>query len=239
MIDIEKLEKRWWIYQIKKQVPYAIFIVFFLLIYVLFLIFLTIKEDYFSSKHLIKKKTQKVVQQPLRREVIVEPSFAFLTRMQNDLISQRDIPQRVPPVKQVLKKDIKIVKHKKNKEQNQTIVSNVPKKKEKKVFIMREKNGDLKDVLQRFQENQNPALGLFIARKYYKLKEYQKAYNYALETNKINSQVEESWIIFAKSLYHLQQKQKALEVLQQYIQNNGDSPKIRELYDAIQRGTLQ
>ena len=45
---------------------------------------------------------------------------------------------------------------------------------------------DIKHVIKRFKKNNNPALSLFIAKKYYDQGKYSKSYNYALITNGIN-----------------------------------------------------
>lgn len=63
-------------------------------------------------------------------------------------------------------------------------------------------------MIKRFNTNHNPALSLFVAKQYYQIGDYEQAYNYALITNDINNNIEESWIIFAKSLVQLGKKSK-------------------------------
>jgi len=102
----------------------------------------------------------------------------------------------------------------------------------------RESQNDIKDVIRRFQKNNNPALSLFVAKKYYELGDYTQAYNYALVTNKINNDIEESWLIFAKSLVKLGKKQQALKTLKEYI-NYSHSANAQVLFDEIQRGKFK
>ncbi len=75
----------------------------------------------------------------------------------------------------------------------------------------------LQEITKRFKKTNNPILSLFLAKQYYKRKEYYKAYNYALITNQIDSTIEESWIVFAKSLVKLGKKEKAIQTLRAYI----------------------
>jgi len=102
----------------------------------------------------------------------------------------------------------------------------------------RESENDIKEVIARFQKNNNPALSLFAAKKYYELGNYKQAYNYALITNKINNDIEESWLIFAKALVKLGQKDQAVKTLRQYIKYSHSS-NAQILLDEIQRGKFR
>ena len=91
----------------------------------------------------------------------------------------------------------------------------------KKIAIKRkDAQEDIEAVIKRFNKNNNPALSLFVAKKYYEMGDYHNAYNYALITNNINSQIESSWLIFAKSLVKLGKKEMAARTLQEYIENS-------------------
>lgn len=97
---------------------------------------------------------------------------------------------------------------------------------------------DIEHVLKRFKKNNNPALSLFIAQKYYDLGDYHNAYNYALITNEINNNIEESWLIFTKSLVKLGKKEMAVKTLKQYLQYS-NSDKAGRLLDNIVTGKFQ
>ncbi|MDO9266053.1 MAG: hypothetical protein Q7U00_03125 [Sulfurimonas sp.] len=97
---------------------------------------------------------------------------------------------------------------------------------------------DLSHVIKRFNVNHNPALSLFIAKKYYQLGSYEQAYNYALMTNEINSNIEESWIIFSKSLVKMDKKDKAVETLKKYISHSSSS-QAKQLLDEILSGKFK
>ncbi|MBL4730730.1 MAG: hypothetical protein JKY28_05130 [Sulfurimonas sp.] len=96
---------------------------------------------------------------------------------------------------------------------------------------------DIEHVVKRFKKSNNPALSLFVAKKYYELENYNQAYNYALITNELNNDIEESWIIFIKSLVKLDKKDKAREVLKKYISNT-HSQRAKILLDNINSGKL-
>lgn len=95
---------------------------------------------------------------------------------------------------------------------------------------------DIEELQRRFKETSNANLGLFIARYYYDHGNYSEAYNYALKTNALNSKIDESWILFAKSLIKLGKTDQAKKTLQLYIsQSNSESAK--ELLNSIEKGT--
>ena len=109
----------------------------------------------------------------------------------------------------------------------------------KKISIKRQNTqDDIHDIIKRFKNNNNPALSLFVAKKYYELGNYHQAYNYSLITNKINKEIKVSWIIFAKSLVKLGKRDKAISILKKYIQqSNSSSAQI--LLDEIRTGKFQ
>jgi len=109
----------------------------------------------------------------------------------------------------------------------------------KKISIHRQNvQSDIHGIIKRFKKNKNPALSLFIAKKYYELGDYHNAYNYALITNGINSDIEASWIVFAKSLVKLGKKEMAIKTLQDYIkQSQSYSGKL--LLDEILSGKFE
>lgn len=109
----------------------------------------------------------------------------------------------------------------------------------KKISIKRQNTqNDIHDIIKRFKNNNNPALSLFVAKKYYELGNYQQSYNYALITNKINQEIETSWIIFTKSLVKLGKKDKAISTLKKYIKQSHSSG-AQILLDEIRTGKFQ
>ena len=97
---------------------------------------------------------------------------------------------------------------------------------------------ELNSVIKRFEKQKKPALSLFIAKKYYEQGNYQEAYNYALETNKINPEIEDSILIFCQSLVKLGNKEKAVATLQAYLQKSY-SVQASILLNEIQTGKFK
>ncbi len=119
------------------------------------------------------------------------------------------------------------------------VVATTPKIENKSsIKIERKNDDDIRDVLNRFNINHNPALSLFVAKKYYQMNEYEQAYNYALITNGINNNIEESWIIFSKSLVKMNKKDEAVEMLKKYIAHSHSS-QAKQLLEEIQTGKFK
>ncbi len=177
---------------------------------------------------------------------LLEPSINFMKKMHTESNlqyheqTQKKSPATPNVTKQesIQKKSTPIVTHQKAQkkeeqaQQKTTEDVNVIKIKKQNTYE------DIDYVLKRFKKNNNPALSLFIAKKYYELGDYKQAYNYALITNKINNNIEASWIVFSKSLVKLKQKKKAIKTLQQYINHSG-SNQARLLLEDILSGKFQ
>lgn len=97
---------------------------------------------------------------------------------------------------------------------------------------------DIALVIARFKKNNNPALSLFIAKKYYELQNYNQSYNYALMTNAINDNIDASWIIFSKSLVKLNKKDEAIKTLTKYIKYSHSS-QAKILLEEISSGKFE
>jgi tetratricopeptide (TPR) repeat protein len=91
------------------------------------------------------------------------------------------------------------------------------------------------EIEKRFRFAKDKDDALFLARYYYDKKQYKTALNWALETNKIDSDIEESWLIFGQAKAHLGQRMEAIRVLQAYYDRTG-SKRTKKLLDKIRRG---
>ena len=91
-----------------------------------------------------------------------------------------------------------------------------------------------KAVEERFSDAPNSDDSLFLARGYYAKKKYSKAAYWALQTNKIDGDIEESWLIFARSKAKIGKKNEALRVLSEYVKKSNSS-KARKLLNALKR----
>ncbi|SFV67860.1 Transformation system protein [hydrothermal vent metagenome] len=126
------------------------------------------------------------------------------------------------------------VKEKKN-------LQSIAKEQPKKQIITIEKQDskhDIQEIVKRFKKDNNPALSLFLAKKYYELGNYEQSYNYALITNGINNGIEASWLIFVKSLVKLHKKEMAIKTLREYI-NYSHSENAKILLNDIESGKFK
>jgi len=173
------------------------------------------------------------VKQEIKQETpktLLHPSMQFLEHFK----------YQKEPIKK--EQHTQVISHKKAKKQEiQKSVETTFIHHEKKQYISikrRETNHDIQALIKRFKTSNSPALSLFIAKKYYELGQYKKAYNYALITNKIDPDVEDSWIIFTKSLVKMGKKHQAIKTLKKYIIYS-QSNKAQILLNEIQSGKFR
>jgi len=236
MINIEKLEKRWLRYKLKLFLPYII--LFLLTVLFTIILFITINS---SNSHVIKNKvpilheknismTTKIESAIVQNIVIkkekltLSPSLSFLKTI-----------QRTPPLKSKVQKNT--IDYKKTITKERVIKKILADPYISKTITIDRQNRekDILDVIRRFNTSHNPALSLFISKKYFEMGKYKEAYNYALLTNEINSNIEDSWILFSKSLVKLNKKKKAISVLKRYISHT-NSTKATQLLNKIIQG---
>lgn len=193
------------------------------------------------------QNVQNTKEQEREEKVTLSPSFNFINSIKSQ---EHTVPQKqtgVPAPKahqEIVKKPAEEVKIT---EQipvtkvigEQEVVEVLPKEEtQNSINIKRKNDDDLRDVIKRFNSNHNPALSLFIAKKYYQAEDYKNAYDYALTTNEINNNIEDSWIIFSKSLVKLGKKEMAIETLKKYI-NHSHSSQAKQLLEEIQSGKFK
>lgn len=232
MINIDILENRWLKYKIKSFIPHAViaFIVFILFLFYLFsnpsqnkpkveVKPITIqkvevnetKEEVVTTETKVPLEEKEVVQEEIQeaKRFVLNPSMDFLNNIQKS-------------------------KEKKRKSNTQAVFT----PKQNIQISNKTSNNDLDTIIKRFKANRDPNLGLFIAKKYYKKKDYTNAYNYSLLTNELDNSIEQSWIIFSKSLVRLHKKEQAISTLEQYISySNSQNAKI--LLNKINTGKFQ
>jgi len=170
------------------------------------------------------QKKQQIQQQPLPEAIQLEndnPSLPSIVSESTSVTSSEPIQSRQAPAMQEVSPSVT----------HETSATS-------SMVIQRDDDmKDIQDVIARFKKNKNPALSLFVAKRYYGAKNYQQAYNYALMTNELDSNIEDSWLIFAKSLYMLDQKDMAIKTLKAYIQQSG-SVKAKITLGQMESGTF-
>lgn len=171
-----------------------------------------------------------------KEKLTLSPSLSFMRKIQGDSVQyyEKSETENKKEETSYTKKQT-VNKTKEIKKIKQPIVAE-----DKSTIKIKKQNtySDISHVLKRFKVNNNPALSLFVAKKYYQLGDYNKAYNYALITNGINNNIEASWIIFAKSLIKLNKKDEAINTLKKYI-NHSSSSQAKILLDEILSGKFK
>ncbi|MDD2780153.1 CDC27 family protein [Sulfuricurvum sp.] len=249
MLDIKKLERRWLKYKIKSFAPY--FMVFFLLLLVLSGVSWWFKSQISTQTSITKvpmTSTLKAVSDkslPLtidENTTILEPSMDFIQSFQdapvpNEIQTSPTSIKKIPtPQLPPIPKNLKIPEY----SPSQTVpVASRLLGDDKSLSIKRDDTKlDINELQRRFKETSNANLALFISRYYYDHGDYNEAYNYALKTNNLNNRIDESWILFSKSLVKLGKTDQAKKTLQLYIsQSNSDAAK--NLLDNIERGNFK
>ena len=190
------------------------------------------------SKEVLASQEKKSIKYPLvsleKRTKPLEPSLDFLNKMKKNSVFPEEDKGEEPP----LNTHNQSLQYTTKQLQNEKKESSQQKAPQIMIKVKRTSKKELQEIIKRFKRNNNPRLGVFIARKYYNMGDYNKAYNYALLTNQIDSSLEDSWIIFAKSLVKLGQKKRAIKTLKVYIKTS-HSNKAQLLLDNILRGKFK
>lgn len=257
MRNVQELERKWIKYKIKSYaLPIIIAIV--LIFSVPIVIFFSSKPLHVSennTKPIIVKKSVSTSQNS--SQSVVEPVQAKSTQTDEKLVLAPSLsfvyksstttstpPQSMPIVKQQPLQAMQgkyIPPVKSNIEPPKTTFKSTYTKAKESNNIniqMHSMDNDLQDVVQRFKKTNNPTLGLFLAKKYYEMGQYKLSYNYALMTNQLDSKIDMSWIVFAKSLVKLGQKEKAITALESYSKNS-HSKQAMTLLDEIESGRFK
>jgi hypothetical protein len=238
MLDVSKLERRWLKYKIKSMLPYASVLTVIIVLGFTIPLLLSTSTSLHSS---IKKESVKKIKKTLppvsnkdESSMILEPSMQFLQSMNLPSTSTQSVistQKSTAPVKIVTSQpamDTAVLPP-------ITKSLHAPVQKEKIASIKRDNNAfDIHELEERFKNNSNPNLGLYIARYYYDHGNYTESYNYALKTNAINSTLDESWLIFAKSLVKLGKEDQAKKTLQLYI-SNSNSQNAKNYLDTLNK----
>ncbi|MDB2562167.1 CDC27 family protein [Sulfurimonas sp.] len=193
------------------------------------------------------KSTTPILKQP--EKLVLKPSLDFIRTMKehspnyyNSYAASKNIPKKKKKIIQKISspkiEEVILDTQVKEVETSKEVEKVIEVKKEAMKIQRQDTQDDIQHVVKRFKQSNNPALSLFIAKKYYALKNYNQSYNYALLTNQLNNDIEESWIIFAKSLYKLNKKDKAINMLKQYI-DTSHSHRAKILLDNIKSGKIK
>lgn len=115
-------------------------------------------------------------------------------------------------------------------------VESVPHKTKKMKFETTSVNY-LDTIKEKFRKSKNPREAVILSRSYYKSGQYKEAEKWALSANKLDSSLEESWLLFAKSKAKLGKKEEALKILVSYYKKS-QSDKAKRVIGQIKTGKI-
>jgi tetratricopeptide (TPR) repeat protein len=90
---------------------------------------------------------------------------------------------------------------------------------------------------EKFAKNKNPRDAILIAKAYFRAGNYEKSKEWALRANSLDKNLEESWIVFAKSKQMLGQRDEALNILITYYKKSR-SKRVKELIEKIKTESI-
>jgi len=244
VLDIRNLERRWLKYKIKSYAPY-IGAVFLLLISLTVALSLSHDSDApktAMAKEPLESSAKTTVPKSDETQDILEPSMDFVQSFQTSLpqtpIAAASTAQNTKPLQQSIPAT-KVLNVPESPSIKAPPPAISPLSGDKSLSLNRnESKIDIESVERRFKETSNSNLGLFIARYHYDHGNYSEAYNFSLKTNNLNNKIDESWIIFAKSLVKLGRVEQAKKTLQLYI-SDSNSESARSLLDSIEQGSFK
>ena len=186
-----------------------------------------------------KVKKVKKASQPKKKKAYKKPKKQVKKPVKKKTVAKKR-PKTVSPVK---KKQTKTATQEST--PSKSIIlgkkSTVKSKKEPQHAILQKKkttDSELASVIKRFNRNKKPALGLFIANKYYVSGNYKASYKYAKATYKINPNIEDAVLLYAKSLAKLGHQDKAIAKLKPYIKKSG-SIEAKALLNNLNKGLFK
>lgn len=264
MLNINELENRWLRYKIKAYIPHAVIVLSLIVIFTVIALITGSKTDETAADKTQVQKIKKVEQQPVLVKNSKEKSINDTEQesLKKEPVHKQEMPKEKKPElnKVVISPSLNFMQEIEEETKNKTVKKPLPKKTPKKVEtkkksepkpVLKEERQtividigkedtqkEIEDVIRRFKKTNSPVLSLFVAKKYYEAGNYTMAYNYALITNGIDSEIEPSWLIFAKSLVKLNKKDKAIKTLKEYIAHSHSS-RAQTLLDEIVSGKMK
>jgi tetratricopeptide (TPR) repeat protein len=202
MYNIKALEEEWKRYNRKKKRPWflLLFVVLVTITAVVVLIYIKKLPNFTLSKD---KKSEHTVTTQKTPIVFIDKA---LTELEEKSVAvpvdtPMDMEQNTPLPKET---DISM--------------SSTPKKKlHIEVIEAGSSAASYKEIEKRFRLGHDTDDSLFLAKSYYRQGNYKKAEYWALQTNKVNGNIEESWLIFAKAKVKRGQRNEAIRILNAYI----------------------
>ena len=228
MYDIKLLEEKWNRYRRKKRRPIAISILLSLLFIIGILFFLNdeifLQVDKLNTEVKIEKKYTSSIAQS-------NDTLDYVQPQKNVSIQTKVIHNNEQSPVITIVESIPILEEEKE-QKSSKIEREKPHKKIQLNIIESSSLDAYKDVEKRFDKTHDIDDSLFLAKSYYRKGIYKKSEYWALQTNKINSNIDESWIIFAQSKMKQGQKNEAVRILSNYVKRSG-SEKAKNILNKL------
>lgn len=249
MYDIKPLEEEWKRYQKKKKRPYII--IFFVLV----LLGAGITVLYYTKDmnvHILPTEKNTTARPKQKTVVFVEdgPVKQLQTDQESAEEEQREVSDEIvenlplPSGKTVRKKPrvkMNIVTTEMPTVRKRTVkktkMQTMPHKKVHLHITETSAANAYKEVARRFRETKDPDDSLFLARMYYNKGQYKKAEYWALQTNMVDSNIEEGIFIFVKAKTKRGHRNEAIRILSKYIKQT-NSRAARILLQKIKKGKV-
>jgi len=233
MLDIEELEQQWKRYNRKRKKPFYLISLLILILsigtgYVIHnkikLNDLNIKHIFISSPNIQELNTSKKISISKENSQKVSKKIYLLNDFikEMNLVSKHQTSEPSDNLNPLDQDDLYI-----EKDISKPII------KKKRINIIKVSNNNAyRDVERRFKRSHNINDSIFLANMYYKKRNYKKAIYWSMQTNKLDNNIEESWLIFAKSKVKLGKTNEAIRVLKAYIKRS-NSYEARKLLKKI------
>ena len=225
MYDIKPLENEWKKYQLKKRKP-IYFAVFFLIL--LGIIFISIMNFSNVNEYIDKINNKSTISNKNNKNVLLKNNA--LTKLETEEDNRNVKMTNINPSSDILV-DIPILNIKDNTDTKVNSDMN-----HDKIHLNIIETSSVKayeDVEKRFKQSRDIDDALFLAKSYYKKHNYKKAEYWAYEVNKLDSNIEESLLIFVRSKVKLGHVAESLSILKNYIVKS-NSKEAKRLLNKIE-----
>jgi len=107
----------------------------------------------------------------------------------------------------------------------------------KRIHLHTTSKNYIETIKRKFYKSKSSRDALLLAEAFYREHHYRESEKWALEANRLNSNLDESWIIFAESKARLGRRDEAINILAMYYKKS-KSAKARAVIEKIKRGKL-
>jgi len=223
MYDIKLLEDEWERYRKKKKRPWYILLFVIFMGAFISIVFLNYKEIPFLHSYLNS------IGNTMKSAIV---SSVSVNEPKADAMSK---PGSIVPQKSslVIIEDVPVLEDDASIEKSKIKIDTEAKTPRKKIYLNIIETSSVsayKDVERRFFQTPDTDDALFLAKSYYDKGNYTKAEYWALQTNKVDDNIEESWLIFAKAKAKQGQINEAIRILTSYVRRSNSVQAKSVLY---------